>query len=229
MSAPGIKFYGVEDVYSETGVDLTLLRENLKRTVEQRLEGNARALRLIAGFHQANSNARTDGRSNVLLNEKALIAALVNQPVEFVLIGGLAMRALGSAHVTDDLDVCYNRTPENAVALAAALAPFHPYLRGAPRGLPFRFDAPAILAELNFTLTTDLGDVDVLGEVAGVGNYEQVFAQSQEQLFYEMPVRVLSVSGLIAAKKAAGRVKDRLHLLELEELKKLRDAAQGGN
>jgi hypothetical protein len=39
---------------------------------------------------------------------------------------------------------------------------------------------------------------------------------------------VLSIDGLIVSKKAAGRIKDRNHLLELEELKKLRDAGQTG-
>jgi hypothetical protein len=139
----------------------------------------------------------------------------------------MAMVSHGSAHVTDDLDVCYSRTEKNIAAVAAALADLHPYLRGVPEGLPFRWDIATIQAGLNFTLRTDLGPVDFLGEVAGVGSYEQVLAQSEEQEIYGIPVRVLSLDGLIAAKKAAGRNKDQAHVLELEELKKLRDAAQG--
>jgi hypothetical protein len=96
-------------------------------------------------------------------------------------------------------------------------------MRGAPPGLPFRFDPPTIQAGLNFTLTTDLGDLDVLGEVSGIGFYDKVLAMSEEKEVYGLMVRVLSLDGLIAAKKAAGRTKDKLHLLELEELKKLRD------
>lgn len=97
-------------------------------------------------------------------------------------------------------------------------------MRGVPPGLPFRLDSPTIQAGLNFTLTTDHGAVDLLGEVAGVGTFDQALAQSDEKTAYGLKVRVLSIDGLIAAKKAAGRTKDQLHLLELEELKKLRDA-----
>jgi hypothetical protein len=138
------------------------------------------------------------------------------------MIGGLAMRAQGSAHITDDFGLCYNRTKSNMQALVSAFAPIHPYLRGAPPGLPFRFDAPTVEGGLNFALNTDLGDVDVLGDVKGIGFYEQVLAQSEAKMLFDFSVRVLTLEGLIASKTAAGRLKDRNHLLELEELKKLR-------
>ena len=69
-----------------------------------------------------------------------LFAALVNGGVEFIVIGGMAATAHGSAHVTVDLDIVYRRTSENVERLAMALLPLQPYLRGAPPGLPFRFD-----------------------------------------------------------------------------------------
>ncbi len=216
-----IVFYGGYQVYSESGVDLTLLRANLQRSVEVRWEGNRRALSFFAGMRTPTAVQR----SVAMFDAAALVRQLTENRVEYVLIGGLAMIVHGSAYVTKDFDVCYNRTPENVAALAAALVPIHPYLRGAPAGLPFRFDVPTIQGGLNFTLTTDLGDLDLLGEVSGLGNYEQVRAQSAAQEMYGLNVQVLSVAGLIAAKKAAGRTKDKLHLLELEELKKLLDAA----
>ncbi len=77
---------------------------------------------------------------------------------------------------------------------------------------------------MNFILTMDCGDLDLLAEVSGLGGYSQVLAQSDERVMFDMPIRILSLDGLIAAKKAAGRGKDRQHLLELEELKKMRDA-----
>jgi predicted nucleotidyltransferase len=162
-----------------------------------------------------------------MFDAPGIVRQLVSQHVEFVVVGGLAMAAHGSAYLTKDLDVCYDRAAANLAALAAALAPLHPYLRGAPPGLPFRLDVPTLQAGLNFTLTTDLGDLDLLGEVSGLGDYHEVFAQSQESAMFGLQVRVLSLDGLIAAKKAAGRNKDRAHLLELEELKKLREGGQG--
>jgi hypothetical protein len=225
-----LEFYGGYQVYSDTGIDLTLLRQNLMRTVEQRLENNRRALEMAYAFQHAGRAARRSISSAeervVMVDAPAIIRLLVSSQVEFVVIGGLAMRAQGSAHVTEDADFCYRRTPDNIARLAAALVPINPYLRGAPAGLPFRFDAPTIQAGLNFTLTTDLGDIDFLGEVSGIGNYDAVLVQSDELEVSGLKVRVLSLDGLIAAKKAAGRVKDRNQLVELLELKKLRDAAQ---
>jgi hypothetical protein len=159
-----------------------------------------------------------------MLNAEAILRSLVENKVDFVVVGGLAMIAHGSSHVTDDIDICYRRTPENIAGLVAAISPFKPYLRGAPEGLPFRFDAPTITAGLNFTLTSECGPLDVLGEIAGVGDYAAVREQSDAEEVFGLRILTLSIDGLIAAKTAAGRRKDQLHLLELEELKKL----QGG-
>jgi hypothetical protein len=225
--SPGITFYGGYQVYSESGVDLTLLRENLKHTIEQRFAENSRSLLLVDALREASRapmpNPITPSTSP-MLDAPAILRQLAEHQVEYVLIGGLAMIAQGSAYVTKDLDICYRRTPTNLAALVAAFAPLQPYMRGAPPGLPFRFDVPTIQAGLNFTLTTACGDVDMLGEVSGVGRYEQALALSEEKTVHGLTVRVLSIDGLIAAKKAAGRIKDKLHVLELEELKKLRDA-----
>ena len=75
---------------------------------------------------------------------EGLLAALARGGVEFILIGGVAARAHGSARLTQDLDVVYSRDPANVDRLVEALAPHAPYLRGAPPGLPFRFDATTV-------------------------------------------------------------------------------------
>jgi hypothetical protein len=220
-----IEFYGGYQVYSESGVDLTLLRRNLELTVTQRWLDNSRSARSLEAFAAAgrtgtNRALPPAGRS-AMLDIEGILRQLTNQQVDFVIIGGLAMIAHGSAYITKDVDLCYSRTAQNVASLAAALDPIHPYLRGAPQGLPFRFDVATIQAGLNFTLTTDLGDIDVLGEVSGIGNYQQALFRSVEKNAFGMSVRVLSIDGLIAAKKAAGRIKDKNQLLELEELKRM--------
>jgi hypothetical protein len=65
---------------------------------------------------------------------------------------------------------------DNLEKLARALASFHPLLRAIPNQLPFRLDVSALRSGMNFTLTTDVGDMDVLGEVTGIGSYQQVEA-----------------------------------------------------
>ena len=223
-----LKFFGGYAVYSESGVDLTLLRENLRHSVGERWANHVRGVQRTAAFREIGlakrGNLRPTTKDSIMFDPQPILRRLLEQNVEFVVIGGLAMVAQGSAYITYDLDICYQRTPTNIAALTAALGPLHPNLRGAPEGLPFRFDAPTIQSGLNFTLQTDLGPVDVLGEVAGVGSYDQVVTQSDEETVCGLTVRVLSLDGLIAAKRASGRDKDKLHLLELEELKKLRDA-----
>ncbi len=88
---------------------------------------------------------------------------------------------------------------------------------------PFRFDPATVKAGLNFTLSTDLGDLDLLGEVAGLGEYEGVEKASESlNLYGGLPMRVLTIEGLLAAKRAAGREKDRETILELEALLELR-------
>ena len=103
-----------------------------------------------------------------------LLSALLEHRVSFIIIGGIAATLHGSARLTNDLDIAYERSDANIEHLAEALAPFKPYLRGAPEGLPFRFDAPTIRRGLNFTLRTSAGDIDVLGEVTGVGNFQAI-------------------------------------------------------
>lgn len=151
-----------------------------------------------------------------------ILKVLYDSNLEFVVIGGAAMALQGSAYVTKDIDFCYARTPQNIKRLAAALAPYHPVLRGAPSGLPFTFDARTGEQGMNFTLSTDLGDLDFLGEVSGLGSYKDVKAAADMQTIDGMRIAVLSLIGLIKSKKAAGRPKDLYVLPELEGLEQLK-------
>ena len=142
--------------------------------------------------------------------------------VKFVLIGGAAMGLQGSAHLTKDMDFCYERSKANLDRLAACLKPYHPRLRGAPADLPFHFDARTISQGLNFTLTTDLGDIDFLGEVSGLGDFAGAKAASELKDVGGVQVRVLSLAGLIKSKSAAGRPRDLYVLPELKALEELK-------
>jgi hypothetical protein len=148
-----------------------------------------------------------------------LLATLTDARVEFIVIGGFAATAHGSAHVTVDLDVVYGRTRENLDRLAAGLAELHPYLRGAPPGLPFRFDADTIARGLNFTLTTTAGDLDLLGEAAGGGTYDALLPRSEVREISGLGCRFVDLETLIHLKRAAGRPKDIERIAELEILR----------
>lgn len=147
---------------------------------------------------------------------QGLLETLAKGAVEFILIGGVAAYLHGSARSTNDVDVVYRRTPENIDRVIAALAPWHPRLRGAPKELPFRFDAITIRSGLNFTFATDLGDIDILGEVVGGGGYDDLLPDSDLAEVLGVSCRVLNLDKLIAIKRAAGRPKDFEAVAELE-------------
>jgi predicted nucleotidyltransferase len=149
--------------------------------------------------------------------EKAL-TVLVDAQVRFVIVGGLAVTIHGSAYVTYDLDFCYARDTENLSRLIEALRSYNPRLRGAPVGLPFRFDEQTLKSGLNFTLTTDLGDLDLLGEVTGIGDFAAALATSMPVELFGHNFDVLTLEALITSKRAAGRPKDLQVLPELEAL-----------
>jgi predicted nucleotidyltransferase len=150
------------------------------------------------------------------------LRVLYDAGVEFVLIGGAAMGLQGSAHLTKDMDFCYERSNANLERLASALKPYHPSLRGAPARLPFRFDAETIARGLNFTLSTDLGDIDFLGEVSGLGAFGSVKAAADVMNVGGIKIHVLSLAGLIKSKSAAGRPRDLYVLPELKALEELK-------
>ena len=151
---------------------------------------------------------------------QALIERLVSGGVDFLIVGGVAVVAHGHPRFTKDLDICYARDRANVDRLAAALAPLHPYLRGAPRGLPFTLDAATLRSGLNFTLTTNCGDLDLLGELTGVGGYAELAPNAVEMEAFGHRLRFIHLDDLERAKRAAGRPQD---LFDLEAIRAIRE------
>ncbi len=151
-------------------------------------------------------------------NFAELLPLLARHGVKFILIGGGAGIAHGLGRTTYDVDVVYARDEENLQRLVSALADQSPYMRGAPPGLPFRWDAATLRRGLNFTLTTALGNLDVLGEATGGGTYEALLPSTQQLTLYGIRCLVVSLEQLIHLKRAAGRPKDLEVVAELEVL-----------
>jgi hypothetical protein len=147
-----------------------------------------------------------------------LIRALADGGVEGILVGGVAATIHGSARLTRDVDVVYSRRQENIARIVAALGPFEPYLRGAPRGLPFRWDDATVARGLNFTLTTTLGDIDLLGEITGGGGFDDLRSHAHSVRVFDRDVLCLDLPMLIRVKRAAGRPRDLEALAELEAI-----------
>jgi hypothetical protein len=157
-----------------------------------------------------------------MMQFQRLVTALRSNDVEFVIVGGVAATLHGSARVTYDLDIAYERSAENLSRIVKALGPFQPYLRGAPPGLPFRFDVETLERGLNFTLTTTEGPIDLLGELAGIGSYSMVRENAIEAELFGSAIHFLNIDALVVSKKAAGRPKDLEAIAELDAIREER-------
>jgi predicted nucleotidyltransferase len=155
-----------------------------------------------------------------------ILTALVGHGVGFVVIGGVAATVHGSARFTNDIDICYDTAPDNIERLVAILAKWHAYLRGVERGLPFIMDPRAFRTTPIMALTTDVGDIDVLDRVPGVGDYAAAVSASETARIGRVEFRALTLDALIASKQAVRRKKDVEQLVELEALRELRKRAR---
>lgn len=153
-----------------------------------------------------------------MIDFAAVLRALADAGVRFIIVGGAAATAHGSARLTQDLDVVYRRDAENLRRLAGALEPHEPYLRGVQPGLPFALDEDTLARGLNFTLVSKLGDLDLLGEIVGGGGFDDLIEDSIEIELFGVRCHCLGLRKLIEVKRAAGRPKDLESLAELEEL-----------
>ena len=149
---------------------------------------------------------------------ESLLKALVKTDVQFIIVGGLAATAHGSARLTQDVDVVYSRSENNIRRIVEALAPHSPYLRGAPANLPFEWSESTVQRGLNFTLTTSVGDIDLLGEITGGGAYEALIPHTVVLDLFGFECRCLDLPTLIRVKRAAGRPRDLEAVAELEAL-----------
>jgi hypothetical protein len=149
---------------------------------------------------------------------------LIDHGVEFVVIGGIAGRLMSSPTVTNDLDVCYDRSPENLERLATALTSIRARLRGVDDIVPFRLEAATFEAGDSFTFITDAGNLDVLATPSGTTGFRDLIAAANDVDLEDLTIKVCNIEDLIRMKRAAGRPKD---LIELEILTAVRDEMGG--
>jgi predicted nucleotidyltransferase len=152
----------------------------------------------------------------VKLNQ--LIERLCDAQVDFVIVGGFAGVLYGSSLVTRDLDVCAVLNAENVARLRDALRDLHPTHRMTPQRLSFLETPDAGIGMKNLYLETELGPIDFLGSILGLGDFERVRAASIEVELFGRHCRVISIEDLIQAKEALGRDKDLIAAKELRAI-----------
>ncbi len=156
-------------------------------------------------------------------NSPNLLLRLARAGVKFIIVGGYAGVAHGCTYTTQDIDICCDFSPANLLALQEAISDLHPVHRMTPTRKPLNL-TPENIADLkNLYLDTDLGPLDCLGHVNGIGNYEQARQMSEPIDTEGVQIHVLTIDALIAAKQAMNRPRDKEAIRQLKAIKELRD------
>jgi hypothetical protein len=151
-----------------------------------------------------------------------LLQRLVRTGVDFVVVGGYAGVVHGCVYVTQDLDICSDFSTANLLALQEAVSDLHPVHRMTPGRRPLELTPDNAPRFENLYLDTDLGRLDCLSRIDGIGGYEQVKQASEAVDVEGMELCVLTISALIKAKEAMHRPRDREALRQLKAIEALK-------
>jgi len=169
----------------------------------------------LAATTDSSGISTTNGAGQAVHNKVVL------KTVGTVLQSHFLNEALVVTLVTRDVDICCRFSEANLMRIQNAFADVHPTHR--PRtDLPLDLTPEQCAGLKNLYLKTDLGIVDCLGEILGVGPYDEVARHAVE---IELPTgkcRVLDIDALIRAKQAMDRDHDRITVKYLKEIQKNR-------
>jgi hypothetical protein len=151
-----------------------------------------------------------------------LLEHLVKAGVDFVIVGGFAGVVHGCTYVTQDIDICCNFSADNLLALQKGISDLHPVHRMTPNRKKLKLTKQTCGQFKNLYLDTNIGQLDCLSFIDGIGDYQQVKLSSKVVEVENIQIRVLSVDALIESKKAMNRPRDKEAILQLEAIKKLK-------
>lgn len=147
---------------------------------------------------------------------------LVENEVDFVIVGGVAVTLQAMPRFTKDLDICYSTAQENLDALGGVLLAVGARLRGIDEDIPFVPDGRTLRGTQILCLTTSAGDIDLLVEPSGAPSYETLRERADIMKLAGNPVRVASIEDLLTMKRAAARPLDLVDVETLEAAERLR-------
>lgn len=149
-------------------------------------------------------------------NNAALVRALVEANVEFIVIGGVAAILHGVSRVTSDLDISSPLDRDNLQRLLNALAPHRPVHATRPDLKLLDEPLERLMTFRLLLIETTLGRLDVLPRVEPIGDYGAL--QTVEMTLAGHAVRVIERQQLITVKESLSRPKDREVALELRAI-----------
>jgi hypothetical protein len=150
-----------------------------------------------------------------------LLELLAKNEVDFVVVGGFAGVVYGCTYTTQDVDICCDFSTANLLRLQNALADFHPVHRMTPKRVKLALTEKNCADFKNLYLDTDIGQLDCLSFINGIGDFQTVRKNSMLIETEGVQLRILSINALIETKKAMGRPRDREAVAQLEAVKQL--------
>ncbi len=143
-----------------------------------------------------------------------LWSAFHKHNVAYILVGGFATNLHGFSRTTADMDVWIKDTPSNRKNLKKALAELE-------LGDFENIESMQFLPGWS-TITLSSGfDLDIMTELKGFtsANFDECYYLSPTAIIENVPIKFLHINKLIEEKKASGRPKDLLDLIELEKIR----------
>jgi len=131
--------------------------------------------------------------------------------VKFLIAGAYAMSKVGYSRSTYDIDLWVDKTKENAINIYNALVDF---------GVPFEIE-PDDFLEPNSVLQIGIkpNRIDILTDIDGL-TFKEAWENKQIATFHAIETFTLEINDFIKNKKASNRPKDKLDLVQLQELAK---------
>jgi hypothetical protein len=148
-----------------------------------------------------------------------ILRRLTKSDVSFVVIGGFAATVYGCTLVTQDIDICCEFSAENLSRLQEALADVHPVHRMTPNRKPLEQIPTAVEGLKNLYLDTDLGTLDCIGFIEGIGDFKQAVKASRKIETEGMTLNVLTLDALIKSKEAMRRPRDHQAVIQLKAIR----------
>lgn len=129
--------------------------------------------------------------------------------VRYLIIGGYALAVHARPRATQDLDILFERTLENATRLLKALSRF---FGGMDVG-----QTPEDLVRTDTILQMGVPPlrIDLFTDIPGVTDFDAAWSNGVSSVFGEVPARFIGKADFVRAKRASGRPQD---LADLEAL-----------
>lgn len=158
------------------------------------------------------------------LDIRGILGALVQDGVEFLVIGGVAVGYHGHVRATKDVDVVPAPDPANLARLARTLERLDAEIEGAEEfqsgELPDPLDPEVLALGGNWVLRTRLGRLDIMQWIGDEALWETLSPAAIGDEIGGLPVKMVSYDDLVKLKEQAGRPED---VIDLERLRQARE------